>query len=86
MEHHKARFIWAAFPSASAKLKLLRRLNHHYTEKETVRKVLDILLVRGAELNNKRNACVHAVWTAGGKDKLGQMNESQSHHEKHSSV
>ena len=84
VEDHKARFIWAAFPSFAAKQKLLRRLNHHYTVNEVAKSSLEALLVQAAKFNSQRNACVHAIWTAGGKDKLGQLNESQSHMVKHS--
>lgn len=70
--------------SFAAKQKLLRRLNHHYTVNEVAKSSLEALLVQAAKFNSQRNACVHAIWTAGGKDKLGQLNESQSHMVKHS--
>ena len=41
VEDHKARFIWAAFPSFAAKQKLLRRLNHHYTVNEVAKSSLE---------------------------------------------
>ena len=74
IDQFKGRFLWHEFTSTNAKIRMLQRLNHHFTA-ERFKNDLSTLLESAQSLNSKRNSFVHAVW-AGDKDRLARFESS----------
>lgn len=64
----KANLIFNEIVSLRAKLKLLKRVNHHFTIDETLKKEIHDLLVSAEELNGERNKFIHAGWAGNPQD------------------
>lgn len=58
----KAYFVYKEFYAIKNKIKLLIRLNNNFTNNETDKDDIDILLSKADKLNDRRNAFIHARW------------------------
>lgn len=82
IESQKADIVYKEIISFKAKLKLIRRLNYHYTTDETLTKVIDDLLDKANDLNNDRNSFIHASWAIDGNHLFRCMNILEGNYKK----
>lgn len=64
IDTQKARFVYQEFISVASKIKLLQRLNHHFTSDITKKEKLEKLLANTDTLSIKRNNFIHAIWAS----------------------
>lgn len=62
VNQQKSKFIYQEFISATSKIKLLQRLNHHSNTDGSKKQKLKELLDRADKLNKHRNYFIHALW------------------------
>ena len=78
IDPERARYVWEAFIGFSAKNELIMKLNYHFTTDKTQKDALHGLLKQAGKLNDIRNSHIHAIWAAGGKEKLTRFKKTRS--------
>ena len=73
--------IYNEFISTSAKIKLLKRINHNFNQDTLVKTELEELLIIAEKLNTKRNSFIHSSW-AGNTDNLIRLETILPHNYK----
>jgi hypothetical protein len=64
----KADLIFKEIVSLKAKLKLLKRINHHFTIDGVLKEEIHDLLVSAEKLNEDRNKFIHSGWAGDSRD------------------
>jgi hypothetical protein len=62
IEPQKADIVYKEIVNFQAKLKLLKRINHHFTKDKAIKDEIDNVLATAEKLNKQRNAFIHASW------------------------
>lgn len=78
VDPHRARYVWEAFIGFAAKNELVMKLNHQFTTDKAQKELLHGLLKQANKLNDIRNNHIHAIWAAGGKQKLTRLRKTRS--------
>jgi hypothetical protein len=64
IDHNKSDLVYKEFVSTISKIKLLKRLNYHFTKDDLLKCKINELLISAEHFNSKRNEFVHARWDA----------------------
>jgi hypothetical protein len=82
IEPKKADIVYREIVNFQAKLKLIRRLNYHFTKDEILKDQIDKLLDKADDLNNERNSYIHASWAGDGTNLFRYMNILEGNYKK----